>query len=234
MSDQPQAVPAFTSSADITQLVASLAKAQGEFPRIPKNKTVLVSTRTGGKYSFAYAPLETIMDAVRPVLSKNQLAVVQLVDDKMLSTLLLHTSGQWLLSKPLPIRIAEEAQNSSQALGSAITYAKRYSICAMLGVVADDDDDGNTAEGNTATVTKDGTPDGQRAAVTTALTGRSVGESLAQASFLKLLRIASAQGTTELKKVWNGATKDERMSIDPAVWETIKADAGEVDKKAKP
>lgn len=222
--------PAFQSSATITQIVAALAKAQGEFPRIPKNKTVAVRTKTGGSYTFSYAPLETIMDAVRPVLAGNGIAVVQMVTDKSVTTLLLHTSGEWLMSQPLPIRISEEASNSSQALGSAITYAKRYSLSPMLGVVADDDDDGNAADGNDAKVTKDETPHGKIDATTKALTGKSVNSNLHDSIFVASLRAAAQLGSTKLKQVWNGGSKEDRLAVPPQDWETIKLMAQAADK----
>jgi hypothetical protein len=133
-------------SESISNLVAALAKAQAEFPPIPKDKTVTVtSQRTGGKYTFAYSPLETILRAIRPTLAANGLAFTQTVSGEALSTMLLHSSGEWLLSDPLPIRVESQG---SQALGSAITYARRYALTAALGLVTEDDDDGNAADGN--------------------------------------------------------------------------------------
>ena len=64
--------------AEQEQLNEALAKAQGEFPPIPREKTVTVKTKTGGSYSFAYAPLDAILSACRPVLAKNGLAITQL------------------------------------------------------------------------------------------------------------------------------------------------------------
>lgn len=225
----------FQSSATITSIIGALAKAQGEFPRVPKNKEVKVRTKTGGVYTFSYAPLETIMEAIRPVLSANGLAVMQMVNDKVVTTVLLHTSGEWIHSSPLPIRIPEDAQNSSQALGSAITYAKRYSLCAMLGVVADDDDDGNAADGNAAETTKDSTPDGMRNSVSRAMTGKSVAANLKNNVFLDALRDTAEKGTVKLKKVWEDGTREDRLSVPILEWENIKLRAVEADTKgAKP
>lgn len=135
-------------SESIAKLVAALAKAQSEFPAIPRDKTVQVRTKTGGTYTFAYAPLDTIMDKIRPALKSNGLAFMQSLNGESLSTTLLHTSGEWLASDPMPVRVAD---SGPQAFGSAITYARRYALTAILGLVTEDDDDGNAAEGNTAT-----------------------------------------------------------------------------------
>ncbi len=133
-------------SESIKGIVAALSKAQAEFPAVPRSKIVTVtSKRTGGKYSFAYAPLEVILGVVRPVLKNNGLAFMQSVSGEALTTLLMHTSGEWIESDPLPVRVDEAG---SQALGSAITYARRYALTAALGIVTEDDDDGNAADGN--------------------------------------------------------------------------------------
>ena len=133
------------TSESIKEIVSALAKAQAAFPMIPKDKTVKVTSRTGRDYSFAYAPLETILGVIRPTLSANGLAFTQSVSGDALTTILLHTSGEWIESDPIPVK-AESA--GAQALGSAITYARRYALTAILGLVTEDDDDGNTADGN--------------------------------------------------------------------------------------
>lgn len=137
-------------SESITNLAAALAKAQAEFPAIPRDRTVEVTTRAGGKYKFAYAPLDTIMEKIRPTLKANGLAFMQSLNGESLTTTLLHTSGEWLASDPMPVRVAD---SGPQAFGSAITYARRYAITAMLGIVTEEDDDGNAAEGNAASKT---------------------------------------------------------------------------------
>lgn len=128
-------------------LAAALAKAQAAFPTINRDKEVRVtSERTGKSYTFKYAPLDTILTAVRKPLADNGLAIVQLLDEDYLVTSLLHESGG-ILSGRTPIPPAE----GIQAYGSAITYLRRYAIQALLGIAAEEDDDGNQAEGNAAT-----------------------------------------------------------------------------------
>jgi hypothetical protein len=73
-------------------------------------------------------------------LSANGLAFVQTISDGVLHTRLLHTSGQWIASEhPLPM------SGKPQEIGSALTYARRYSLSALLGIAADEDDDANAA-----------------------------------------------------------------------------------------
>jgi hypothetical protein len=126
-------------------LAAALAKAQAAFPAISRDKEVTVQTKAGGSYKFKYAPLDSILAAVRAPLAANGLAIVQLLDEDTLVTSLLHESGA-ILSGRTPIPATEGVQ----AYGSAITYLRRYSIQALLGIAAEEDDDGNQAAGNRA------------------------------------------------------------------------------------
>lgn len=126
-------------------LAAALAKAQGSFAPVKRDKTVTVKTKTGGSYSFSYAPLDTILEAVRQPLADNGLVVVQLLDDDDLVTSLLHESGAVLSG-----RVSLPRTDDIQGFGSAITYLRRYAIQALLGIAAEDDDDGNRAAGNVA------------------------------------------------------------------------------------
>lgn len=126
-------------------LAAALAKAQGEFPPIPRDKEVTVTIKTGGSYKFKYAPLDSILNAVREPLVTNGLALTQLLDAGDLVTVLLHKDGGSLTGRlPIP------SVDGVQAFGSAITYLRRYSIQAILGIAAEEDDDGNHAAGNAA------------------------------------------------------------------------------------
>lgn len=126
-------------------LAEALAKAQAAFPTIGRNKEVTVQTKAGGSYKFKYAPLDTILEAVRGPLAANGLAISQLLDDDYLVTVLLHSRGARLTGRT-PIPGAE----GIQAFGSAITYLRRYSIVALLGIATEEDDDGNRHAGNDA------------------------------------------------------------------------------------
>ena len=123
-------------SEEIDQVAAAIVAAQAELTNPPKSKTVHAGAK---KYSFA--PLPDILDAVRPVLAKHKLAVLQIIRERILETRLVHESGQWLGSTYLLPEISD-----SQAMGSAITYGRRYSLCAILGIAGDDDDDAELAD----------------------------------------------------------------------------------------
>lgn len=134
-----------------SKLHEALAKAQGEFAPVIRDKTVTVTMKSGGKYTFSYAPLESILHAVAPALSKNGLALTQameVIDGKdYVETTLRHSSGQSICNR-IPLFVSNEG---AQAYGSALTYARRYGVTLLLCISADDDDDGNAAEGNQAT-----------------------------------------------------------------------------------
>jgi hypothetical protein len=134
-------------SPEIALLFEALALAQGEFGEIKKNRKVTVRTEDGGTYSFRYATLDSITAATRPALSKNGISTTSSVNGKVLTVMLVHKSGQWKASY---VDIGT-ANGEWQAYGSALTYARRHVISAMLDVAADEDDDGNAACGNTIT-----------------------------------------------------------------------------------
>lgn len=122
----------------IDQLAAALVAAQAEFAAIPK-------TADNPFFKSKYADLATVISHTQPVLAKHGLAVSQhpTVDDgePALTTMLIHSSGQVLMSK---MRLCA-SKHDPQGQGAAITYARRFAYMAVLGLVADVDDDGNTA-----------------------------------------------------------------------------------------
>lgn len=121
----------------VNDLFSALAKAQGEIKSALKDST-------NPHYKSKYADLASVWDACRGPLSKNGLSVCQYTQNNetgmSLVTQLSHVSGQWVRGE-MPLLCA---RNDMQGLGSAITYARRYSLAAMVGV-AQDDDDGNAA-----------------------------------------------------------------------------------------
>ena len=122
------------TSEQISELAAALAKAQGMMENAVMN-------RVNPHFKSKYADLAAIFDAARKPLSTNGLAIVQTIGDGVLHTRLLHTSGQWIASEhPLPM------SGKPQEIGSALTYARRYSLSALIGIAADEDDDANAAE----------------------------------------------------------------------------------------
>lgn len=117
------------------ELLKALVKAKAEFKPIPKDKQ-------GPRNR--YSSLDAVLGAVEPAIHKNGLAIVQATKHDgerfYLETTLFHTSGESLTST-YPLLDGAD----SQKIGSSITYARRYSLCALLSVVADEDDDGAAA-----------------------------------------------------------------------------------------
>lgn len=125
----------------INALVAALAKAQAEIGGAHKDST-------NPHFKTKYADLESVWDACRIPLSNNGLAIMQTIGKDehgmFLETILAHASGQ-SISSICPLIFGK---NDMQGLGSAITYARRYGISALVGVCPTDDD-GNAAVAST-------------------------------------------------------------------------------------
>jgi hypothetical protein len=126
----------------------ALAKAQLEFKAPAKNRKVDF-THNGQRTKYAYADLADVIEAVKEPLGKNGLATIhQLMYDGQyygLKTSLIHSSGEFVDTwYPLP----DPSTNAikPQAFGSALTYARRYSLSSLVGIASDDDDDGQTAD----------------------------------------------------------------------------------------
>lgn len=97
-------------------------------------------------FKSKYADLPSVWQAIREPLHENGLCVVQnaTTEEKgvAVTTTIFHKSGQWIEFGPLTIPLAKM---DAHACGSAISYAKRYGLAAALGIVAEEDDDGNRA-----------------------------------------------------------------------------------------
>lgn len=139
-------------SENLDQLFTALSTFQGEVPNLFKSDTVKVQTKSGGSYNFKYVPLEEAVPVVRPLLAKYGLAVTQLPGAKSVLTVLAHTSGQYI-GRDFSYEHLLPKDADSQKEGGLITYFRRYSFMAILGLVADEDDDSNTANGNSFTKT---------------------------------------------------------------------------------
>ena len=128
----------------ISELAKALVRFHGICPKIPKSsKNPFLNSR--------YADLSTILEVVTPVLNECDLAVIQMpVGEYGLTTILTHSSGQWMRAsykmQPLESVVDSKAQLRAvtpQAVGSVISYQRRYAIGAVLSLNIDDDNDGN-------------------------------------------------------------------------------------------
>jgi hypothetical protein len=132
-------------------LTSALASVQKALPHINKGKTATVRSDKGS-YSYSYADLGDIAPAIHPLLGAVGLAFVACpttTEDGrfVLAYSLRHTCGESIDGQyPLP----DPAKTTPQQIGSAITYARRYTLCSVTGVVPDEDDDGAAANNTTA------------------------------------------------------------------------------------
>lgn len=139
------------TSESLTKIAPALVKAQSEIKGITKNAQ---------GHGYKYITIDAILELVRPVLSKNGLCLIQNIQGELngetnlasCETRILHESGEWMQSDKLVIKPVPTASKNNpkpianpRDLGSAITYAKRYQLCGMLGINADVDDDAAVA-----------------------------------------------------------------------------------------
>ena len=164
-------------SEQINELMGALAKAQGEMSGAVKDSN-------NPFFKSKYADLNSIWNACREPLSKNGLAVTQITTEYegtiYLETCLGHASGQYIISK-MPIRVKSDGKtNELQEMGKALTYLRRYSLAALVGVAPDEDDDGNSAKGYQAS--KNESPVVPNITVITQIQAKELAETLTQVS----------------------------------------------------
>ena len=131
-------------SETVTELFKALVSFQAEAP-------IVKFDAENPFFHNKYASLANIVETCRPVLAKHNLAVTQLtVDDGGVVTILAHNSGEYIGSK----LVLKPTKPDPQGVGSAITYARRYSYTSILGIVTDEDDDATQASAQTQKSTK--------------------------------------------------------------------------------
>lgn len=197
-----------TTSEQINEIAAALAKAQASMKNAALNKV-------NPHFRSKYADLAGIRDTVVPALTAHGIAVVQTLDAASenagycVLTRLIHTSGQWIESLcPIP------SCADMQKMGSAITYARRYSLSAICGIAADEDDDANAASQPV---------NGRPQAVVKAPDGFD--------DWLADLESVSTEGSDALKSAWTKsqpALRKHLTDTDNAKWERLKAKAAAV------
>ena len=126
-------------SDSIKELAAAMAKAQGQIKGAIKDSA-------NPFFKSKYADLSSVVEAIREAFAANGLSYVQRVEpsereEVRVETVILHASGEWLSCGWLALPVTKQ---DAQGFGSALTYARRYSLSAAAGV-APEDDDGNAA-----------------------------------------------------------------------------------------
>lgn len=136
-------------SPSIGKLVAARAKASTKIKSIIKAKSAKVESRKEGgrSYSYQYADLADVLDAVEEAISEQGLAIFQTTQDRgrdgvHLITTLAHESDQWVASE---IRL-KSTDAGPQIFGSEMTYLRRYAVLAALALAPEADDDGKHAQ----------------------------------------------------------------------------------------
>ncbi len=195
------------TSEQINEIATALAKAQGEMDGASKSAA-------NPFFKSKYADLASVWDACREPLSKNGIAIIQSPSAESthvtVETLMVHTSGQWMRNT-LSVTAKED---TPQAVGSAITYLRRYVLQSLVGV-APEDDDAEAAHGrggNTAakpSTVKQMPPKGYD-------------------NWRADLEAVAAEGFPALEKAWKSSSAEFRehlRSTDPMWIEKMKAAA---------
>ena len=154
---------------------------------------------TNPAFKTKYSGVNEVLEAVLPTLTEVGLCFVQFPDGEALTTRLMHTSGEWMQAS----YALRPVQNTPQASGSALTYARRYALLAVLGL-GTEDDDGHAASAP-AQVTVDRAP---------------VDKAIAKAKMEKATSVA------ELREVWDALPRtiaDELAPVKEAAKKRIDA-----------
>lgn len=196
-----------THSETINEIATAMAKAQAEIEGAKKDST-------NPHFKSSYADLASVWDACRKALTANGLSVVQgPVSDEGrvgVTTMLMHSSGQWIEST----LFMRPTKDDPQGAGSCLTYARRYALAAMVGV-APEDDDGNAASAK---------PDSKPVAVKAA-------PPVGYADWLADMEATADEGMAVLETAWKRSKTEYRNHLtttNNSAWTAIKAKAAKV------
>jgi hypothetical protein len=203
-------------SSSLGSLAGALAKAQGEMEAASK-------ANINPHFKSKYADLASVWDACRLPLSKHGLAVLQPVradgPKVTITTLLVHASGEWI-SESLTMTAQ---QNTPQAVGSAITYGRRYGLSAMVGIAPDDDDGNAASQGKRQAQPMD----------VSQFEEEAVSVPPGYEDWLADLAAVAEEGTARLQDTWKkskSAYRSYLTSTNAPGWERLKAIAGKADR----
>lgn len=139
------------TSEEIDKIAVALVKFQGEVES-PKKSVENDAFKKGGK-ALKYADLDAIIKTVTPALANHGLSQHQFTETDLenkavkITTMLLHESGQFIFGDTLILPAESFGKFNAQTVGSAITYGRRYSLSAILGIASENDDDANSISG---------------------------------------------------------------------------------------
>ena len=214
-------------------LFAALSKAQAEFKPVPKK-------HENTFFDATYADLTDVWDGIRAILKEHGLAVLQGVQESvvestpaLLTTRICHISGQWIEDDGVPLIVEPNSKDklTMQSQGSAISYARRQGLSAMLGVVTEDEDD-DAAQASATLPSRTAAKGDKDAPKTKGLKGaiktmtklkevcRAVASDIAACTDEEMLAgLESAKSTAELV---------EQLKVDwPEAWDSPRTDENE-------
>lgn len=122
-------------SENIADLMKDLVQLQAELPTMPKDAS---------GYGYKYTSLDTIVSTIKPIMAKHNLAFMQSVgglENVTITTRIFNSMGQYIEDTVQLPTIQANKMNNAQVLGAVITYMRRYTLCALLGITADEDVD---------------------------------------------------------------------------------------------
>jgi len=121
-------------SEQINELALAMSKMQSE---------IIDASKDSAGYGYRYADLPQVLSVIRPILGKHGLSIMQPVtnheDKVMVTTIVMHSSGQWMASDLIMPIADNKGMSVQQRMGTSITYARRYSIISMVGIAQTDD-----------------------------------------------------------------------------------------------
>lgn len=203
------------TSESLANIGAALATAMGEIENASKDKS---------GYGYKYADLAQVLEIARPVLAKNGLSVIQAPHNDSsggvaVTTRLLHCSGEWLEETLiLPVEVTKNL-STAQACGVVITYARRYSLAAMLGIAQEDTDAAKPQTANKVAETTPARLPKPINPVDSALEGVSVDESAREAYANGLINAVELDDPGALAELLDELRDDADMKL--AVWKTL-------------
>lgn len=196
--------PLIEKSQSITELAKALSKFQGEVEAVPKDSE-------NPFFHSKYASLESVIKVIQSPLAKAGLSYAQFpLGKNQLVTMLMHQSGEFIMST---VEMTPK-DTSPQAHGSAITYMRRYSISAMLGLATEEDDDGNSAS----------SPKQKPAKSTTVKTGKVDSQeefANAVAAIGKLTTVAKLEEAHARLEESDKFTDDQKDKLDKVISERV-------------
>jgi hypothetical protein len=197
-----------------TGLLGAVLKVQAKLPTMPKDRKVKVQTKSGGEYEYSYTPLDTIVERVGPpLLAENGLVWMTFPrrsanGELVLRYRLSHAATGEVLEDEIPLMLEHQ---DAQGLGSAITYARRYALCAVLNIVGDADDDGQLAGASRPRELRGEATDKQRAAIRYAIKKNGLNEHEARRVF-KGARVPLADDV-KVNEVIDTLTKQQASAL---------------------